>query len=192
MQRKKPLRVRATLENRLWVRLKALEGYHFRRKSPFRTFSLDFVEHDARLVVCLEDREPGKRSTHIVRDRLLNERGYVILQLWRLEACPGLPFSTPCPSPAAHEYPPARTAAATSRGRSCSCDRRRAGRPMAARPPQRVRFRRGRHSLPGRPDFPPGCNRITRRSSTAAIALSAAGPSRSLSRSFTSTGMEER
>jgi very-short-patch-repair endonuclease len=86
MQRKRPLRARATLEARLWARLKALEGTRFRRKSPFRTFILDFVEHDRRLVISLEDGEPGKRSAHIVRDRLLSEQGYVILRLWRDEA----------------------------------------------------------------------------------------------------------
>jgi very-short-patch-repair endonuclease len=64
MQRKAPLRPRNTLENRMWARLRMLEGYRFRKKSPFKTFTLDFVEHDARLVISLEDGEPGKRSTH--------------------------------------------------------------------------------------------------------------------------------
>jgi very-short-patch-repair endonuclease len=86
VRRKVPLRSRNTLENRLWARLREIEGARFRRKSPFRTFTLDFVEHDARLVVSLDDGEPGRRSTHIVRDRLLSEQGYVILRLWRLEA----------------------------------------------------------------------------------------------------------
>lgn len=91
MQRKQPLRTRATLENRLWARLKELAGYRFRRRSPFRTFTLDFVEHDARLVISLEDGGPGRRIQktglgHIVRDRLLSEQGYVILRLWRGEA----------------------------------------------------------------------------------------------------------
>jgi very-short-patch-repair endonuclease len=86
MQRKTPLKPYNTLENRLWMRLKALEGYRFRRKSPFRTFTLDFVEHDAGLVVLLENGEPGRhRIGSIVRDRLLNEQGYVILRLWRQE-----------------------------------------------------------------------------------------------------------
>jgi very-short-patch-repair endonuclease len=86
MQRKTPLKPCNTLENRLWTRLKALEGYRFRRKSPFRTFILDFVEHDAGLVVLLEDGEPGRHRTgSIVRDRLLSEQGYVILRLWRRE-----------------------------------------------------------------------------------------------------------
>jgi very-short-patch-repair endonuclease len=86
MRRKSPLAVRNTLDNRLWARLRALDGYHFRRKSPFRTFTLDFVEHDLGLVVLLEDGEPGKRTGAIVRDRLLSEQGYVILRLWRQEA----------------------------------------------------------------------------------------------------------
>ena len=63
-----------------------MEGARFRRKSPFKTFTLDFVEHDAGLVISLEDGEPGKRSNTIVRDRLLSEQGYVILRLWREEA----------------------------------------------------------------------------------------------------------
>jgi len=86
VRRKVPLRARNTLENRLWARLREIEGRRFRRKSPFRTFTLDFVEHDAKLVISLEEGEPGRRSIHIVRDRLLSEQGYVIFRLWRLEA----------------------------------------------------------------------------------------------------------
>ena len=85
MRRKAPLRAKSTLESRLWARLRELEGYRFRRKSPFRTFLLDFVEHDAGLVISLEDGEPGRRSGSVVRDRLLSEQGYVILRLWRGE-----------------------------------------------------------------------------------------------------------
>lgn len=85
MQRRAPLRARATLEMRLWARLRQLPGYRFQRKSPFRTFTLDFVEHEAGLVIAIEDGEPGRRSNPIVRDRLLSEQGYVILRLWRQE-----------------------------------------------------------------------------------------------------------
>ena len=88
IQRKKPLRAQNTLEARLWVWLKPLG---FRRKAPFKSFTLDFAQHDAGLVVLLEEGEPGrllsKRGTGaIVRDRLLSEAGYVILRLWRREA----------------------------------------------------------------------------------------------------------
>lgn len=90
MQRKQPLKARNTLENRLWAQLRLLEGYRFRRKAPFKTFTLDFVEHQHRLVISLESGEPGRgardKTGHIVRDRLLSEQGYAILRLWRAEA----------------------------------------------------------------------------------------------------------
>jgi very-short-patch-repair endonuclease len=87
MQRRHPLAPRNDLETRLWLRLRELDGSRFRRRAPFRTFTLDFVEHDARLVISLEEGAPGSRSpVHIVRDRLLSEQGYVILRIWRQEA----------------------------------------------------------------------------------------------------------
>jgi crossover junction endodeoxyribonuclease RuvC len=90
MQRKRALGPRNMLEARLWARLRALreQGWHFRKSAPFKTFTLDFVEHEARLVIDLLQGEPGHRTApiHTVRDRLLNEQGYVILRLWRAEA----------------------------------------------------------------------------------------------------------
>jgi crossover junction endodeoxyribonuclease RuvC len=87
MRRRRPLGRDASLEARLWARLRALEGVRFRRKSPFRSFTLDFVEHDARLVVELVEGAPGRAPARsVVRDRLLSEAGYVILRLWRDEA----------------------------------------------------------------------------------------------------------
>ncbi|MBV9548292.1 MAG: DUF559 domain-containing protein [Alphaproteobacteria bacterium] len=90
MQRKRPLRPRSTLDALLWARLRTMrdQGWHFRRAVPFRTFILDFVEHEARLVIDLLEGEPGQKSTSArpVRDRLLAEQGYVILRLWRVEA----------------------------------------------------------------------------------------------------------
>jgi very-short-patch-repair endonuclease len=85
VQRKAPLRPRNTLDARLWARLREIEAAAFRRKVPFRSFILDFVAHDAGLVISLEDGEPGRRSNTIVRDRLLSEQGYVILRLKRQE-----------------------------------------------------------------------------------------------------------
>jgi very-short-patch-repair endonuclease len=62
-----------------------MENTRFRRKVPFRSFILDFVAHDAGLVISLEEGAPGRRSNTIVRDRLLSEQGYVILRLARQE-----------------------------------------------------------------------------------------------------------
>jgi crossover junction endodeoxyribonuclease RuvC len=89
MQRKRALRPRKSLETRLWARLRELKerGWHFRKGAPFKTFTLDFVEHDAKLVIDLLGGEPGRTRppVRIVRDRLLSEQGYVILRLWRVE-----------------------------------------------------------------------------------------------------------
>ncbi len=95
LQRRFALRPRNTLDVRLWARLRELkqQGWHFRRAAPYRTFTLDFVEHEARLVIDLLDGEPGQRKApaHPVRDRLLSEQGYVVLRLWRIEAERDLP-----------------------------------------------------------------------------------------------------
>lgn len=87
LKRKRALKPRNTLDNRLWARLRAMEGFRFRRKCPFKTFTLDFVEHDRKLVIAMLDGAPGTpQPVTVVRDRLLSEQGYVILRLWRAEA----------------------------------------------------------------------------------------------------------
>ena len=83
MQRKRPLGREPGLQDLLWLRLKALERWHFRKNSPFQTFTLPFVEHDALLVVELE-ADHGTRSP--VRDRLLHEAGYTILRFSMADA----------------------------------------------------------------------------------------------------------
>jgi very-short-patch-repair endonuclease len=90
MQRKRPLRRQAGIEDLLWLRLKALEeqGWHFRKASPFQTFTLPFVEHGALLVVELEADQTGRNP---VRDRLLHEAGYTILRFPRADAQSNLP-----------------------------------------------------------------------------------------------------
>jgi very-short-patch-repair endonuclease len=82
MQRKRPLRLQPEIEHLFWLRLRALkeQGWQFRKASPFRSFLLPFVEHDALLVVQLDNR------SSIVRDRLLREAGYTILRFPRADA----------------------------------------------------------------------------------------------------------
>lgn len=89
MQRKRPLQREAEIEDLLWLRLRGLkeQGWIFRKAGHFRTFPLQFVDHDALLVVELED---GTRS--IVRDRLLAEAGYSVLRFDRDEAIADLDF----------------------------------------------------------------------------------------------------
>ena len=68
-------------ERLLWWKLRVLNklGYHFRRQAPFRSYTLDFVEHNARLVIELDG---GQHNTneHRVRDKkrhyLLASEGY--------------------------------------------------------------------------------------------------------------------
>jgi very-short-patch-repair endonuclease len=76
MQRKRPLARKPDLEHRLWLKLRALkeDGRHFRKASPYRSFLLPFVEHEALLVVEISERG------NIVRDRLLREAGYTLLR----------------------------------------------------------------------------------------------------------------
>jgi very-short-patch-repair endonuclease len=83
MQRKRPLRRDAEIEDLLWLRLRALDGWHFRKDAPFQTFTLPFAEHDALLVVELET---DRSSRSPVRDRLLHEAGYTILRFPRADA----------------------------------------------------------------------------------------------------------
>lgn len=83
MRRKRALRREATIEDLLWLRLKTLEGWRFRRRAPFQTFTLQFVEHDALLVVELES---DRADRSVVRDRLLHEAGYTILRFPLAEA----------------------------------------------------------------------------------------------------------
>ena len=77
------------VEARLWAKLREFDalGYQFHRKAPFKSFILDFVEHDALLVVELEDGEPGRaQSPNVARDHVLAEAGYTVLRFWKSEA----------------------------------------------------------------------------------------------------------
>lgn len=87
MRRKRPLQREAEIEDLIWLRLRGLKGlgWNFRRGARFNTFSLQFVDHEALLVVELDD---GNRS--IVRDRLLAEAGYSVLRFDRGDAIANL------------------------------------------------------------------------------------------------------
>jgi very-short-patch-repair endonuclease len=89
--RARQLRRNATgVEKRLWWKLRELnaQGYHFRRQSPFRAYTLDFVEHDARLVIELDGGQHGeatRRSRDTHRDAVLASQGYRTLRFWNSE-----------------------------------------------------------------------------------------------------------
>jgi very-short-patch-repair endonuclease len=75
------------VEARLWARLREFEGCRFHRKAPFKSFILDFVEHEALLVIELDDGEPGRAPPrNLARDHMLAEAGYTVLRFWKSEA----------------------------------------------------------------------------------------------------------
>jgi very-short-patch-repair endonuclease len=72
-------------ERKLWFALRTLRsrGFHFRRQSPFRGYYLDFVEHDAKLVIEIDGSQhfDGEQVTHdMTRDRVLAREGYITLR----------------------------------------------------------------------------------------------------------------
>jgi crossover junction endodeoxyribonuclease RuvC len=86
-------------EKRLWWTLRALKplGYHFRRQSPFQNYTLDFVEHDAKLVVELDGEQHGEaahREHDAKRDALLTSQGYLTLRFWNSEIAENIDGTT--------------------------------------------------------------------------------------------------
>jgi very-short-patch-repair endonuclease len=65
MQRKKSFRSGSNdVESRLWAKLQDLNesGYQFRKGQRYRSFMLDFVEHETLLVIDLDGGSAGRRS----------------------------------------------------------------------------------------------------------------------------------
>jgi very-short-patch-repair endonuclease len=77
-------------ELKLWWKLKELRqlGYHFRRQAPFRSYILDFVEHNHRVVIELDGEQhglPENSKLDVVRDRDLIGEGYIVMRFWNNE-----------------------------------------------------------------------------------------------------------
>ncbi|MBV9570020.1 MAG: endonuclease domain-containing protein [Alphaproteobacteria bacterium] len=87
IERARQLRRDATnAEAKLWWRLRALRvlGYHFRRQAPFRSYILDFVEHNRRVVIELDGDQhclPENARRDAIRDRMLESQRYLVLRL---------------------------------------------------------------------------------------------------------------
>jgi very-short-patch-repair endonuclease len=86
IQRARELRRGMTkFERKLWFALRTLRprGFHFRRQSPFRGYYLDFVEHDAKLVIEIDGSQhfDAEQVMHDkIRDRVLAREGYATLR----------------------------------------------------------------------------------------------------------------
>jgi very-short-patch-repair endonuclease len=82
-------------EKRLWWKLREMKalGYHFRRQSPFQIYTLDFVEHTAKLVVELDGEQHGEaahQKRDAKRDATLASQGYLTLRFWNSEIAENL------------------------------------------------------------------------------------------------------
>ena len=76
-------------ERRLWWHLRhriAVQGTHFRRQVHLGRYIVDFVSHDARLVIEVDggqhDAESGR---DMERTRFLESQGYRVLRFWNNE-----------------------------------------------------------------------------------------------------------
>ncbi len=92
LQRARRLRRDTTVaERKLWRKLRELNhraGYNFRRQAPFDPYTLDFVEHGARIVIELDGDQHGlseQRAHDEQRDKMLSGRGYKVLRFWNRE-----------------------------------------------------------------------------------------------------------
>ncbi len=88
ISRSRQLRSNATeAERLLWWKLRELKklGHHFRRQAPFRSYTLDFVEHNCQIVIELDGGQHNTnehRAHDQRRDKLLKSQGYSTLRFW--------------------------------------------------------------------------------------------------------------
>lgn len=91
IDRARKLRAEKTaFEKRLWAQLRQLNrrGWHWRQQGPFRGYTLDFVEHGAKLVVELDGSQHGAaihRERDATRDAVVAGEGYLTLRFWNHE-----------------------------------------------------------------------------------------------------------
>jgi very-short-patch-repair endonuclease len=75
-------------ERRLWhrIRLKQLDGARFRRQAPMGRYVVDFVCHDAKLIVELDGGQHADRiGQDADRTAWLEAEGYRVLRFWNNE-----------------------------------------------------------------------------------------------------------
>jgi very-short-patch-repair endonuclease len=78
------------VERKLWRYLRAnrFEGLRFKRQAPMGRYIVDFVSHEAKVVVELDGGQHGfhtQAERDRVRDVWLGSRGYTVLRFWNLE-----------------------------------------------------------------------------------------------------------
>jgi very-short-patch-repair endonuclease len=83
------LRKRLTdTERFLWLQLRArqIEGCKFRRQTPIGKYIVDFVCHEQRVIVEVDGGQHSENAKEDkIRDKWLEEQGYIILRFWNNE-----------------------------------------------------------------------------------------------------------
>ncbi|MDT3707288.1 MAG: DUF559 domain-containing protein [Thiobacillus sp.] len=82
------LRREATPQERLlWGALRArrFAAFKFRRQVPIGPYIVDFVCHDAKLIVELDGSQHADNTRDSIRDAELERRGFEVLRIWNNE-----------------------------------------------------------------------------------------------------------
>ena len=71
-------------EQRLWYSLRShrLEGFKFKRQQPIGTYIVDFVCHDAALIVEVDGGQHADSAHDQKRDAWLHSQGFRIMRFW--------------------------------------------------------------------------------------------------------------
>lgn len=86
LERSRGLRQDATyFERRLWgcLRERRLRGFKFRRQVTIGPYIVDFLCHEARLIVELDGSQHSERGSYdLLRTRYLERCGFHVLRFW--------------------------------------------------------------------------------------------------------------
>jgi very-short-patch-repair endonuclease len=80
-------------ERSIWrvLRLSQIDGHRFRRQVPLGPYIVDFVCHDARLIIEIDGGQHDRSSSgEAKRARFLQDQGYRMLRFWNNEVLSNL------------------------------------------------------------------------------------------------------
>jgi very-short-patch-repair endonuclease len=75
-------------EFKLWVQLRLIDEFHFRRQVPIGPYIVDFAEKTGKLVIEVDGSqhgEPENVAKDTKRDSYLKNKGYKVLRVWNIE-----------------------------------------------------------------------------------------------------------
>ncbi len=75
-------------EAKLWVQLRLLKQFHFRRQVPIGPFIVDFAEKTKRVAIEVDGsqhNEPDAIARDTKRDQYLHNQGYHVLRFWNAD-----------------------------------------------------------------------------------------------------------